>query len=76
MATCKIAAFGFTLKKGARPEDDTNIPALLSADTPVVTLVGKSWDLHVIEVLQTSLEENLAHDRDQYWHISSRLGKR
>lgn len=55
----KIAAFGFTLKKGARPEEDTNFQLLLSAETPVVTLVGKSWDLHVTEVLQVSLPENL-----------------
>ncbi len=56
----KIAAFGSTMKKGSRPEDDPNLLALLEAGTPVVTLVGKSWDLHVFDVLETSLEENLA----------------
>jgi 2-isopropylmalate synthase len=55
----KIAAFGSTLKKNTRPEDDPNIQALLAAGTPVVTLVGKSWDLHVTEVLQATLVENL-----------------
>jgi 2-isopropylmalate synthase len=55
----KIAAFGSTAKKNSRPEDDSNIRALLDAETPVVTMVGKSWDLHVIEVLETTLEENL-----------------
>jgi 2-isopropylmalate synthase len=55
----KIAAFGFTLRKGARPEDDANFQTLLAADTPVVTLVGKSWDLHVREVLETDLESYL-----------------
>src|SRR5512143_4242759 len=50
----KIAAFGSTLKKGTRPEDDANLQALLAAETPVVTLVGKSWDLHVRVVLETS----------------------
>jgi 2-isopropylmalate synthase len=55
----KIAAFGSTLKKDNRPEDDANIQMLLAADTPVVTLVGKSWDLHVTEVLETSLGKNL-----------------
>jgi 2-isopropylmalate synthase len=55
----KIAAFGSTLKKDKRPEDDVNIQMLLAADTPVVTLVGKSWDLHVTEVLETSLSKNL-----------------
>ncbi|HSF81934.1 MAG TPA: citramalate synthase [Anaerolineales bacterium] len=55
----KIAAFGFTLKKGNRPEDDANFKTLLAASTPVVTLVGKSWDLHVTDVLEVSLEENV-----------------
>jgi 2-isopropylmalate synthase len=39
---------------------DANIRALLEAETPVVTVVGKSWDLHVHDVLETDLEENLA----------------
>jgi len=56
----RIAAFGSTMKKGSRPEDDPNLGALLEAGTPVVTLVGKSWDLHVFDVLETTLEENLA----------------
>ncbi len=55
----KLAAFGSTLKKDKIPEDDLNIQMLLEAGTPVVTLVGKSWDLHVTEVLETSLSHNL-----------------
>lgn len=56
----KIAAFGSTRKKDTHPADDANIQALLAAETPVVTLVGKSWDLHVRDVLETDGEENLA----------------
>ena len=56
----KISAFGFTLKKGSRPEDDSNFKMLVNAETPVVTLVGKSWDLHVTDVLLVELPENLA----------------
>src|SRR4030067_2039172 len=55
----KIAAFGSTLKKGSQPENDSSLQALLAAETAVVTLVGKSWDLHVTAVLETTLEENL-----------------
>lgn len=55
----KLTAFGSTLKKDKSPEEDTNIQMLLEAGTPVVTLVGKSWDLHVREVLETSLSNNL-----------------
>ncbi|MCI0397356.1 MAG: citramalate synthase [Chloroflexi bacterium] len=56
----KIAAFGSTRRKDTTPDADPNIQALLAAETPVVTLVGKSWDLHVYDVLETDLEENLA----------------
>jgi len=56
----RITAFGSTRRKNSRPEEDPNIQALLDAQTPVITLVGKSWDLHVCDVLETSLAENLA----------------
>lgn len=56
----KVAAFGSTRRRDTRPEDDPNLQALLEAQTPVVTLVGKSWDLHVRDVLNTDNEENLA----------------
>ena len=42
------------------PGDDANIQALLDAGTPVCTVVGKTWSLHVTDVLRTTLEENLA----------------
>jgi 2-isopropylmalate synthase len=56
----KVAAFGSTRRAGGTCEDDPNIRALVDADTPVVTLVGKSSTLHVARVLETSREENLA----------------
>lgn len=55
----KIAAFGSTCRVGARAAEDANIRALLDADTPVCTVVGKTWILHVADVLQTAPEENL-----------------
>lgn len=55
----KIAAFGMTCRVGGDPSDDDNIRALLDANTPVVTVVGKSSMLHVTEVLRTTPEENL-----------------
>ena len=56
----KLAAFGMTRRKATAAADDAGMKALLSAGTPVVTLVGKAWDLHVREVLGVSAEENLA----------------
>jgi 2-isopropylmalate synthase len=55
----RIAAFGMTRRKNVAPADDTCLKALLESQAPVITLVGKSWDLHVKEVLGTTPEENL-----------------
>src|SRR6266446_299968 len=55
----KIAAFGMTRRKNCPVEDDTCITALLDSEAQVVTIVGKTWDFHVHEVLGTTLEENL-----------------
>ncbi len=55
----KITAFGSTRYKNTTVEEDANIKALVEAETPVITLVGKSWDLHVNVVLETDPEENL-----------------
>jgi 2-isopropylmalate synthase len=57
--TARIAAFGSTCRAGSRPAEDANIIALLDAQTPVCTVVGKSWTLHVAEVLRTTPENNL-----------------
>jgi len=59
LVQAKIAAFGSTCRVDVAPEDDANIQALLEAQTPVVTVVGKSWDLHVEDVLRTIPEKNL-----------------
>jgi 2-isopropylmalate synthase len=54
-----IAAFGSTCRVKGGPEDDANIKALLDSRTPVCTIFGKTWTLHVREVLLTTLEDNL-----------------
>ena len=54
----KIVAFGSTCRVGADPAGDKNIQALLDAQTPAVTIVGKTSKLHVVKILQTTLEEN------------------
>jgi len=55
----QITAFGSTRRAGMPVEDDANIRSLLAARTSVVTVFGKSWLLHVREVLQATPEENL-----------------
>jgi 2-isopropylmalate synthase len=54
-----ICAFGSTCRVGGGPEDDANIKALLDSGAPVCTVVGKTWTLHVTDVLRTTLEDNL-----------------
>src|SRR6186713_902007 len=54
-----IAAFGSTCRVKGGPEDDANIKALIDSQTPVCTIFGKTWTLHVREVLQTTNEDNL-----------------
>ena len=54
-----IAAFGSTCRVKGGPEDDANIKALIDSHTPVCTIFGKTWTLHVKEVLLTTLEDNL-----------------
>jgi 2-isopropylmalate synthase len=54
-----VAAFGATCRVQGGPEDDANIQALLDSHTPVCTIFGKTWTLHVTKVLRTTLEDNL-----------------
>ncbi len=56
----KIAAFGSTRRAKVSVSKDSNIITLLEADTPVITIFGKSWKLHVTDVIRTDLKENLA----------------
>ncbi len=58
--TSRIAAFGSTRKAGNSVSQDPVVADLLAAQTPVVTIFGKSWRLHVREILGLSREQNLA----------------
>lgn len=58
-SNARVAAFGATARPGVEPGSDANIRALLAADTPVITVVAKTWDFHVHEDLRIELEENL-----------------
>ena len=60
LACAKVTAFGMTRHKGVSAEKDEGIGALLASGAPAVAIVGKSWMLHVKDVLRASREENLA----------------
>lgn len=65
----QIAAFGATRRAGIACESDQQLALLLAAETPIVTIVGKSWDLHVWHVIETSLDENLGMIRDSVAYL-------
>ncbi len=68
----RIAAFGSTRRAGNRVGKDPNIIALLKAETPVVTIFGKSWDFHVQKALRTSLSKNLKLIQDSVGYLKKR----
>jgi 2-isopropylmalate synthase len=60
----RLAAFGATRRAGVKAADDAQLRTLLDSGMPVMTIVGKTWTLHVTEILRTTLEENLAMIED------------
>lgn len=65
----KLAAFGSTRRANTPVEADPQVALLLAAETPVVTIFGKSWEMQVTEVLRTTVEENQAMIRDTVSHL-------
>lgn len=71
----QLCAFGSTRRKGVKPQDDASVQAMVAAQTPIVTVVAKSWDFHVHNALEVSLEENLRMIEETYRYLVSE-GKR
>ena len=69
----RITAFGATRRSSLSCETDPSIQSLIAADTTVVTIFGKSWELHVREALRISLEENLEIIADSLRYLSARV---
>ena len=65
----RVAAFGSTRRAGVTAAHDPQLKVLVEAGTPVVTVVGKTWLLHVTEILRTTAEENLAMIEDSVRHL-------
>ena len=68
----KLVAFGSTCKAGSKASEDANLKGLLDAETKVITIFGKSWDMHVREVFKTDLEENLRMIEDSVKFLKSK----
>ena len=74
LSHAKIAAFGSTRRANTLVEEDAQVKLLLDANTPVVTIFGKSWLLHVTDVLRTTPEENLQMIEDTVRYLKE-MGK-
>ena len=64
-----VAAFGMTRRRGAAPEDDIGMVSLRDSQAKICVIVGKTWDLHVFEVLRVDEAENLAMIRDSVGYL-------
>src|SRR5262249_22503272 len=71
LKTAKLAAFGSTRRANGIAADDPVVQELLTAETPIVTIFGKSWDFHVEIALKTTLEENLRMIADTVSHLKA-----
>lgn len=69
LSSAQIAAFGSTHNPRLTAERDANLRALLEAKTAVVTIFGKTWDVHVHDALRISLERNLEIIRDSLAYL-------
>ncbi|MDR0352444.1 MAG: citramalate synthase [Opitutaceae bacterium] len=67
----RLAAFGSTRRAGVKAPDDPQLRTLLDSGMPVMTIVGKTWPLHVTHILQTTPEENLAMIEDSAAWLSA-----
>jgi 2-isopropylmalate synthase len=68
MQHARIAAFGATCKPGCAAEEDPQVRSLVDSSASVLVIFGKSWDLHVTEVLKTTLDENFRMIRETLAH--------
>ena len=72
LKNAKAAAFGATCRADKKPDSDISIKGILEADTEVVTIFGKTWDLHVKDALRISLDENLRIINDTVSYLISK----
>ncbi|QQR80767.1 MAG: citramalate synthase [Deltaproteobacteria bacterium] len=75
LKNAKMTAFGSTRRKGISADQDKILLGLVKAQTPVITIFGKSWDLHVREALNATLEENLEIIFDSIQFLKKHTGE-
>jgi 2-isopropylmalate synthase len=73
LSQAKLTAFGSTRRAGIRCEQDGTLQMLLAAETPAITIFGKSWKLHALEALRISPEQNLELIEDSVRYLKERV---
>lgn len=71
LKNAKLVAFGSTCKAGVSAKNDSGLKSLIDSQTEVVTIFGKSWDLHVTHVLKVGLDQNLKMIEDSVKFLKS-----
>ncbi len=69
----RISSFGSTRRANNAADKDANLQAMLESETPVITIFGKSWDVHVTDALKISLDQNLEIIEDTLSYLKSRV---
>jgi len=72
LRNARIAAFGSTRRAKTKASEDTNLRELVKSKTGTITIFGKSWDLHVRDVIKTTLDENIAMIADSVAFLKAR----
>lgn len=75
LSCARLAAFGSTRRPGVTAEADDLLQRLVAAETPVITIFGKTWDFHVTHALKVSLAENLAMIHDSVGYLARHTGE-
>lgn len=69
----RLSAFGMTRRAGRSTDNDPGLKALIDSGTPVLTMVGKTWDFHVDVALEIEHEENIAMISDSIAHAKTKV---
>jgi 2-isopropylmalate synthase len=75
LSHAKMVAFGSTCRAGTSPKNDPNLRSLIEAGTKVVTIFGKSWDIHPLEALNISLDQNLEIIHQSVRYLKDRVSE-
>ncbi|MBU0991255.1 MAG: citramalate synthase [Proteobacteria bacterium] len=67
----KLTAFSSTRRPGRTVEEDKHLNALIECQAPVVTIFGKTWDLHIEKIMNNTLKENLSMIRDSVSYLKN-----